>query len=224
MKTKISKITFFTFAVMLLAFFGCENKSKEIEALTQENTDLKADYENQLLKTKKLTREVDSLKTVIYDLQSQVEKLSATTKSEALSPEEKAVHQLVMNIHRGWEKMFETKDTNELLKYFLPKYTTNALRINTENIPSVQRSNDANFEDHLRNLIDAGNVSVSFGETKFLYTEIKGNIFVTSYRTKLRVYQDNKEVYTSSLITLLAGANKDGWKVGNYSWVNLNYE
>ncbi len=224
MKTNISKITSFTFVITLFAFFGCENKSKEIETLTQENTDLKANYENQLLKTKKLNREVDSLKTVVYDLQSQVEKLSATTKSEALSPEEKAVHQLVLNIHRGWEKMFETKDTNELLKYFLPKYTTNALRVNTENIPTVQRSNDTNFEDHLKNLIAAGNISITFGQTQFLYTEVRDNIFVTSYRTKFRVYQDNKEVYTSSLVTLLAGANKDGWKVGNYSWVNLNYE
>ena len=161
---------------------------------------------------------------MVYDLQGQVEKLSATTKSEALSPEEKAVRQLVLNIHRGWEKMFETKDTNELLKYFLPKYTTNALRVNTENIPTVQRSNDTNFEDHLKSLIAAGNISITFGQTQFLYTEVRDNIFVTSYRTKFRVYQDNKEVYTSSLVTLLAGANKDGWKVGNYSWVNLNYE
>ncbi len=224
MNTMFSKITLFTFAFILLAFFGCENKTAEIEALKKDNTELKTFYETQLVKNRKLTKQVDSLQTVVYSLQEQIAKFSETAKRKALSPEEKAVHNLVLNIHRGWEAMFKTKDTNELLKYFLPKYTTNALRINVENIPSVQRSNDTNFEEHLKSLIDAGNVSVTFGQTQFLYTEIKGNIFVTSYRTKLRVYQDNKEVYTSSLITLLAGANKNGWKVGNYSWVNLNYE
>lgn len=224
MKTKISKITFFTLAVLVLAFSACENKSGEIENLKNENADLKSGYEKQLLEIKKLTHKTDSLQTVIFDLQNQLKKLTEKDQGAALSPDEKAVHDLVLNIHRGWEAMFKTKDTHELLKYFLPKYTTNALRINTENIPSVQRSNDTNFEEHLRSLIKAGNISVSFGQTRFLYTEIKDNIFVTSYRTKLRVYQDNKEVFTSSLITLLAGANKDGWKIGNYSWVNLNYE
>lgn len=224
MKTNIRKIIFFTFAIMLFAVLGCENKSAEIEALTRENTGLKVNYETQLIETKKVTKEADSLKTLLYELQTQVRKLSGEAKKAVVSPQEKAVHHLVLSVHKGWEAMFKTKDTNELLKYFLPEYTTSALRINTENIPSVQRSNDTNFEDHLKNLIAAGNISITFGQTQFLYTEVRDNIFVTSYRTRLRVYQDNKEVYTSSLVTLIAGANKNGWKVGNYSWVNLNYE
>ena len=62
------------------------------------------------------------------------------------------------------------------------------------------------------------------GQTNFFYTEVKGDVFVTSYRTQLRVYYNNEEAYTSSLITLLAGQKKDSeWKVGNYSWVNFNY-
>jgi hypothetical protein len=126
-------------------------------------------------------------------------------------------------MHQGWSTMAKTKDTNALLQYFLPKYTASAVRVNTENLPSVNRSNDANFEEHLRELIGADNISISFGQTKFLYTEVKGDFFVTSYRTRIRVYQHNDEVHSSSLVILLAGQKQDEWKVGNYNWVTFNY-
>ena len=69
----------------------------------------------------------------------------------------------------------------------------------------------------------AENISISFGRTKFLYTEVKDKFFVTSYQTVIRVYENNKQVHTTSLVTQLAGENKDGWKVGSYNWVNFNY-
>ena len=70
----------------------------------------------------------------------------------------------------------------------------------------------------------ANDISVSFGQTKFLYTEVKGNFFVTSYITRIRVYQNDKQMHSSSLVTQLAGENKDGWKIGSYNWVTFNYD
>jgi hypothetical protein len=142
----------------------------------------------------------------------------------ATSEDEKAIEALVANLHRAWATMLETDDTNSLLQYFLSRYTTSAVRINTENIPTVVRNNDADFEEHLNELILANDVSLSFGQTKFLHTEVKGDIFVTSYITKVRVYQNNNQTYTGSLVTQLAGQRKEGvWKVGSYNWVNFNY-
>ncbi len=225
MKTKILKFTFLPLFLLLTTFFSCENNSEQIESLNEENTKLLVDYQNQLIETRLVTKEADSLKTLVNKLQSQVNKLSGGTPSyKASSKEEAEIEALVNNLHHGWASMVKTKNTDDILKYFLPKYTTSTVQINTENIPSVSRKNDANFQEHLQELINAKDISVSFGQTKFLYTEVKNDFFVTSYKTRIRVYFNNKQVYTSSIVTQLAGENKDGWKVGNYNWVTINYE
>jgi len=225
MKTQIQKITSLSFLFLLITFFGCEDKGGPIETALKENVELKESYQVQLLETRQAVKEADSLKTVVYKLQDQVKELAGKVPAtEAPNKDEEAIKALVNKVHKGWASMVTTKNTNDLLQYFLPKYTTNAVRINTENIPSVQRSNNTNFEDHLRELMSANNISISFGQTHFLSTEVKGDIFVTTYKTQMRVYNNNKQVYTTSLVTLLSGANRDGWKIGNYSWVNLNYD
>ncbi|MCK5277075.1 MAG: hypothetical protein KAK04_01035, partial [Cyclobacteriaceae bacterium] len=224
MKTNIKKITYFPLILVLLAFFSCEDNSGQIENLTKENTELNDQYKSQLLETRMVTKEADSLTTVVHKLQSRVNKLAGEVPVyKASNQEEEAIEALVNNIHKGWASMTKTNDTNELLQYFLPKYTTSTVRINTENIPSVQRNNDSNFEEHLQELMLGNNISISFGQTKFLYTEVKDKFFVTSFRTRIRVYNNDKQVHTSSLVTQLAGENKDGWKVGSYSWVTFNY-
>jgi len=225
MKTPIQKITLLLFLILLIPFFGCEDKGKPIETALKENVELKESYQVQLLETRQAIKEADSLKTVVYKLQDQVKKLAGEVPApKTLNKDEEAIENLVNNLHKGWASMIKNKNTNDLLQYFLPKYTTNTVRINTENIPSVQRNNNTNFEEHLKELISANNISITFGQTHFLNTEVKGDVFVTTYKTQIRVYNNNKQVYTSSLVTLLAGANRDGWKVGNYSWVTLNYD
>lgn len=225
MKKNLQKVTYFLFSFMIIAFFGCEDNSGQIELLSQQNMDLRNDYDVLLSETRAVTKKSDSLQTVTNKLQNQVAKLKGEqTTFKASNDDEAGIEALVANMHKGWALMLKNDDTNELLRYFLPKYTTSTVRINTENIPSVNRKNDANFKDHLNELMATDNVSISFGQTKFLYTEVKGNFFVTSYQTRIRVYQNDKQIHTSSLVTQLAGENKDGWKVGSYNWVTFNYD
>jgi len=223
MKTK--NILFTTMAIlMIFALNSCENNSGQIEILSNENTELRDNYQSQLIETRTVTKQSDSLQTIVHSLQNEVQKMKGEMPVyNASTNDEKAIETLVGNMHKGWTNMLQNDDTNELLKYFLPQYTTSTVRINTENIPSVDRKNNSNFEDHLNELMLANDVSISFGQTKFLYTEVKGNFFTTSYRTRIRVYEQNKEVHTSSLVTLLAGEKKDEWKVGSYNWVTFNY-
>ena len=226
MKTKISTSAIFLSVLGFFLTFGCNSGQEQIETLTRENSELRENYQNQLIETRMATKSADSLQTIVHSLQSEVQKMKGDmTVYNASSEDEKAIEALVANLHRGWAEMLETDDSNKLLQYFLTKYTTSTVRINTENIPSVQRSNDANFEEHLNELMLTNDVSLSFGQTKFLYTEVKGDIFVTSYRTRIRVYQNNNQTHTSSIVTQLAGQRKDdGWKVGSYNWVTFNYE
>ena len=224
MKTKTIKTTFFTFFVVTLILASCDDGKEQIATLSQENNELQGNYQNQLTETRIVTKQSDSLQTIVHSLQNEIQKMKGEMPVyNASTSDEKAIEALVNDMHKGWASMLKNDNTNELLKHFLPKYTTSAVRINTENIPSVQRSNDSNFEEHLNEIMLANEISLSFGQTKFLYTEVKGDFFVTSYRTRLRVYENNKEVYSSSLVTLLAGQNNDGWKVGSYNWVTFNY-
>lgn len=224
MKTRNKKFSYFPFVLIFVVFISCENNSEQIENLTNENAELSDNYQSQLIESRSVTKTADSLQTLVHSLESQVLKLKGEVPSyKASNADEKAIEALVANLHAGWASMIKTDNTNDLLQYFLPKYTTSTVRIDTENVPSVKRSNDSNFEEHLKELMQPSDISVSFGQTKFLYTEVKGNFFVTSYRTRIRVYSNNQQVHTSSLITQLAGENKDGWKVGNYSWVTFNY-
>jgi hypothetical protein len=224
MKTRSKNIIYFSSLLVLFTLFSCDSGKEQIESLTQENTELRDNYQTQLDETRNATKSGDSLQTIVHSLQREMQKMKGEMPVyNATSADEKAIEALVGSLHKGWSTMLKNDDTNELLKHFLPKYTTSAVRINTENIPSVQRSNDSDFEEHLNEIMLANELSLSFGQTKFLYSEVKGNFFVTSYRTRLRVYENNKEVYSSSLVTLLAGENKDGWKVGSYNWVTFNY-
>jgi len=224
MKRVFIKSRYFSAVLLLLLVAGCEDGKEEIVALTQENNELKQSYENQLVQTKQALKSADSLQTIVHSMERQIQDMKGDLPVyKASNQDEKAIEQLVANLHKGWSNMMEKDDTNELLQYFLSKYTTSSVRINPENIPDVQRDNNASFEDHLNEIMLANDVTLSFGKTKFLYTEVRGDIFVTSYRFTLRVYRNNEQIQTNSLVTQLAGQKKDeAWKVGSYNWVTFN--
>ena len=205
-------------------FAGCSQDSEQMDVLLAEKSALNIQYEEQLLMTRQAVAKSDSLQTIVHDLEQELaEALGNAPTYNASEADEQAIEALVNNLHRGWASMFKTKSTDDVLKYFLPKYTASAVRIDTENVPRVRRKNNSNFEEWLNELLATNDISLSFGETKFLYTEVKGDVFVTSYRTTLRVYENNKEMWKSSLVTQLAGEKRDDWMVGHYNWVSFNY-
>ncbi len=225
MKSYKKQSPLFVIFFSLLAM-GCENGQEQISVLQAENSQLSSSYEGQLMETRNAVNRADSLQTIIHDMQEEILKLQGEAKPvyNASDADEQAIEDLVGTLHRGWTSMFKTKDKQDVLKYFLPEYTASAVRINHENLPQVRRRNDTNFDQWLDQLLAVEGISLSFGETKFLYSEVKGDVFVTSYRTTLRVYENNRLRHTSSLVTQLAGERSEGnWKVGHYNWVAFNY-
>ena len=223
MKSKIRQSTM-TSLIVCTMIFGCSQDTEQYDVLNAENSRLTIGYEEQLAATREAVERADSLQTIVHDLAQEVQELTGDAPVfNASEADEAAIETLVNNLHRGWASMFKTNNSNDVLKYFLPNSTTSAIRINTDNVPSVRRKNDSSFEEFLNQLLAANNVSLSFGETKFLYTEVKGDVFVTSYRTTLRVYENNQLRHTSSLVTQLSGEREGEWKVGDYHWVTFNY-
>jgi hypothetical protein len=211
---------------LLFVTVSCGKDNEGLDVLLAENSQLSNSYESQLAETRQALERADSLQTVVNKLHSEVQGIKGqpANLNKASKADEQAIESLVDGLHKGWSSMFKTDNANDVLKYFLPEYTTSAVRIDVENIPSVRRKNDQNFEQFLNQLIAVEGVSLTFGETKFLYTEVKGDAYVTSYRTTIRLYEHNKLLHTGSIITQLAGERVDGeWKVGSYHWVNFNY-
>lgn len=216
----------FVGASFVIALAGCTEDNEQLDVLLAENSQLSVDYESQLTETRQALARADSLQTIVHDLEQEVEQLQGEAPVyNASNTDEEAIEGLVNSLHKGWASMFKSQDTQDVLKHFLSKYTTSAIRIDVENVPSVRRKNDHTFEEFLQHLVAANNIDLTFGETKFMYTEVKDNFFVTSYRTTLRVFENNKLRHTGSIVTQLAGQKEGGnWKVGNYHWVNFNYQ
>ena len=223
MRSRNAICTIFISSIVL----GCSQDNEQLEqldVLQAEISQLTTNYQEQLVETRNAVTRADSLQTLVHGMQQEIGELKGNTPvNNASQADEEAIENLVHNLHQGWSSMFKTKDTNDVLKHFLPQYTASAVRIDSDNVPRVRRKNDHNFEQWLNELIAANDVSLSFGETRFLYTEARGDVFVTSYRTTLRVYENNQEKYTNSLVVQLAGERKDGWKAGHYNWVSFNY-
>ncbi|GEM_PF-2858848 len=205
-------------ALLLTPFFwGCD-KSKE-RVVELEKVIIEKDES-----LTRVTSKNDSLISTIHDLEGKVETYQSDLEAaKAVSPTEKPIRDLVESVHKGWEELVSTGNKEALLQYFLKQYTTNAINIDVSDKPHVKRYSEKSFEEGLDDIVDRENAKITFGEPQYLYTEVKGNIFATCYRTLMRVYINNKLEYTASVVTLMAGQKDDVWRVGNYSWVTFDY-
>jgi len=144
-------------------------------------------------------------------------------ETKPISADEKAVQGLIKELEQGWEKMVETKDPNALLNYFMPKYTTNAVKIDTKNMPFVQRHNDTNFREHLNQLTATKELRISFGEPTFYSTVVRGNIFTTSYLSYFTATHQGKVIHKSTILCFVSGEKMNNrWLVGNYNWTRYD--
>ena len=61
------------------------------------------------------------------------------------------------------------------------------------------------------------------GKITFLDTQVKGEIFTVTFKNNANVFKNNTLVSNRSLVSTITGRNQDGWKIGNYSWVSIDY-
>jgi len=148
---------------------------------------------------------------------------SAPAKDLVLSPSDQSIRELVNDLHNAWENSFKSRNSDELLALFLDEYSINQVRIDTAGIPMVRASNFKNFPEYVQAFLDIEGLALDFGQVDMLYTEVKDDFFVASYKCKYRAYMNNELTQTTSLITTITGRNEGGWKIGNYSWVTVAY-
>ncbi len=144
-------------------------------------------------------------------------------QSESISEEAKAVQNMIVNMESGWVKMMDKKDPEELLAYFLPEYTTNSVKIDTQKMPFVQRHNNTDFKTQLQNLVQTKELSFSFDPPKFYSTMVRDNIFTSSYLSNLTTMHEGKVVQKCTILCFVSGEKKNGkWLIGNYNWTRYD--
>lgn len=212
--------------ILVLGFFYYQAKGN-LDSSRNDNLQLKdsiqalkADLAQSELRRAILVETNKNLSSEVFDLrQGKPASASTTSSSKVIGKEEMKVQQLIKNTEKGWEMVLENDDPKAILKYFLPEYTTNSVRINTENMPFVQRHNDTNFEVHLQKLIETHDLTLDFGEPVFYSTIVRGNIFTTSYRSNYKVYHKGELIQKNTILCYVSGEKKgDDWLIGNYNF------
>lgn len=167
-----------------------------------------------------LTTENDDQTTLINELTTDLTTARGEAKPapQAIAP----IRQLIKDVHAGWEDLGKSKSKEALMSNFLEKYSVNAVRFDVNKIPNVNQENYKTFEDHLNVLIEGRDLSINFGNVEILASEVKDDFFYVAFKTTARIYHENKEVVTKSVISVISGKLQEKAKIGNYSWVSID--
>jgi hypothetical protein len=225
MNTQKILITILALIIIVLAFLFSRANSKQqdsIELLLATQDSVK--HLRNEVAFNELKNEV--LKEINSNLSSELYTKTynhVNPKTETLSQEAREVQKMIQTMEKGWEKMMEIQNPDELLKFFLPQYTTNSVKINTQNMPFVQRHNNTDFRTHLQHLAQTKQLTFSFDQPKFYTTMVKGNVFTTNYLSHLTAMHEGQIVHKSTILCFVSGQRQNGqWLIGNYNWTRYD--
>ena len=147
--------------------------------------------------------------------------LNKNCEKPALTDAEIGIQKMVFKMHDSWNYLPKTKNSDEILQYFNPKFVVSRVSIESDDIAQVTRHSHENFKD----IIKKKDFSYEFGNVDFLDIEIKGNTyFNVAYKCELRAYQGGELYETSSLLVTITGKNVDDkWGIASFSWVSFKY-
>jgi hypothetical protein len=211
--------------VVALAFlFTRANSSQQMAAEQVSALEDSVKRLNNAMAFSNLRNEV--LKEINNNLSSQLYTKSyahVSHETKSISPEAKVIQQLIIDLEQGWVNMMDTKNPDALLTYFLPQFTTNSVKINTENMPFVQRHNNSDFRAHLTQLAATKDLELIFDKPTFYTTMVRGDIFTTNYLSKLTATHQGKVIHKSTILCFVSGEKKNGkWLIGNYNWTRYD--
>lgn len=170
--------------------------------------------------------EIDSLNSIVNGLTVVNQVLNENYEKPAFTDEENAIHKMVFMMHDSWKSLPKTKNAEEILQYFNPKFMVSRIVIEADNTAQVAKYTHEDFKGYIKNeVIKKKGLSYEFGNVNFLDIEIKEHAyFNVAYKCILRTYQNHKLIETNSLLVTITGKKIDGkWGIASYSWVAFKY-
>ncbi|RLD22482.1 MAG: hypothetical protein DRI71_07450 [Bacteroidetes bacterium] len=169
---------------------------------------------------------IDSIKLKVAELEDknlQLYKNNAEKDLPVLTRDEAAVHKMVANLKKAFNNIYQDKNPDKILRFFLPSFSTKHVTINIDNEAEIALFSSEDFKKFLKKQIREKGIFIEMEKITFLDTQIKGEIFTTTFKNVAKVYRNNTLITNRVIVSTITGRNKDGWKIGNYSWVSIDY-
>ncbi len=167
---------------------------------------------------------IDSLGIVINRLQTPSSE-EETSTAPSLSAKDRAVQQMVYNMHKSWAELPGSKDPDLILQYFLPRFLTQAIAVKADNSAEARSYTHEDFDSYLKDIGKDKRSSYTFFNVDFLDIQTKGEYFNTVYTTDIDVKSDGELIHKVHVIVTVTGKRVDAaWKIAHYSWVEFQYE
>ncbi len=167
---------------------------------------------------------IDSLGIVINRLQTPPAE-EETSTAPSLSAKDRAVQQMVYNMHKSWAELPGSKDPDLILQFFLPRFLTQAIAVKADNSAEARSYTHEDFDSYLKDIGKDKRSSYTFFNVDFLDIQTKGEYFNTVYTTDIDVKSDGELIHKVHVIVTVTGKRVDAaWKIAHYSWVEFQYE
>ncbi len=207
--------SFVLILVLIILSLSCSTNSTNPEALIAAKTEL--------INARAI---IDSLRQKVAELEEVNLLLKSNNVKHAVSlasQEEAAVHKMVNNLKTAFNNLNMERSPDKILQYFLPSFSTNQVTINIDNEAEIALFSAEDFKSYLKKQMKAKGTLVVMSNITFLDTRIKGEIFTTTYKNQAKVFKDKTLINNRAIVTTITGRNQGGWKIGNYSWVSIDY-
>lgn len=124
--------------------------------------------------------------------------------------------------------MTETGDDQEVLKYFYRHFTSNIVKIGSDNVIKVEKNKSrSGYGVTLQDLLAFDGIGLEITDTRFLETYTRDDLGVSLYVSKFKATL-NGDVLVKGTAMGMATAKIDAldekWKIGNYNMINVRQE
>jgi hypothetical protein len=169
---------------------------------------------------------IDSLRQKVTDLEDRIQQLMENNNKKevpALTRNGVAIQKMVTDLKKAFNNIYKDKDPDKILQFFLPSFSTNQVSINIDNEAEIALFSAEDFKSYIKKMMREKGVSIEMGKITFLDTQVKGELFTVSFKNQAKVYKNNTLISKRSIVSTITGRKQGGWKIGNYSWVSIDY-
>ena len=214
-------------AILLLSmfvFYGCSNKSAEMQVTIDELSAKNADLEQLVsdLQTH-LDESTDEYDQLAGEYQTLKNSMKPVTKKPTSA--EKELIGLVQNLNNAFNNILVTKDVQTVLKYFNNDFTSNVIMVSLYDVVNVRRGDAITYPEQLEHILINNDklqyIEVSLGD--IYHMEVRnGDLGIIYFEDDLTILtSDSKKVTSRVLIQIVARKYEGEWKIGNYTSVNM---
>ncbi len=203
--------------LIISLFTGCDTKSESGEISSESS---------ELMSTNSV---IDSLELRVKELEKKNRLLVSNQnvnhiEGDVSKRDVASLREMVLDLKAALNNLNEYKDPDKVLQYFLPSFSTNQVSFGVDNTALIAHYTSYDYRAFLKKKMREKGIRTEMGKFIFLDLEIKKDIFNITFKNRVKVFKDEKLIINRIMLNTLSGRMHEGWKIGNYSFVSIDYE